>query len=159
MKNKTRLYILFILTGLLTLLLWPSLATAMPLTAKHQLGRAWQLVADVAGYDYHTTAVQTTHPTARVENIGRQTKTERIEVTGQINHLSESMRLEIRSGGKNNPRVIDLKIEDGVAYGRLQAEKDWRELDASPTDLFAPGGDPLGFLVAAENVQQLTMDN
>lgn len=65
----------------------------------------------------------------------------------------KAMQLKLWQTG-NNGRAIDIKVENGQAYGRLRETNDWTELD-DPSQVFAPGGDPLGFLVAAENVQEV----
>ncbi|MCB0127059.1 MAG: hypothetical protein KDE58_32585, partial [Caldilineaceae bacterium] len=43
----------------------------------------------------------------------------------------------------------------GVAFGRANPEAEWRKLDheeATAANVFAPGGDPLGFVTAAKEV-------
>ncbi|MCB0194085.1 MAG: LamG domain-containing protein, partial [Anaerolineae bacterium] len=159
-KHKPiNLYLILIIAGFLLLWLWPTLVAAMPLTAKYQVEQAWQRANQMAGYAYQTRAIQTIHPAAQVENIGRRVETSRIEVEGAIDRLAETMQLDLWPNGKGSPQVISLKIEDGLAYGRLQTEADWTALDTPPTDLFAPGGDPLGFLVAAHNVREISPDD
>lgn len=62
------------------------------------------------------------------------------------------MLMQMRTQENGQAKVIDLKVEQGQAYGRLTKDGDWTPIDGG-SDLFAPGGDLLGFLVAAENVQ------
>ncbi len=59
-KFTIRLYLLLALAGLLILNLWPSLVTAMPLTARQQLERAWRFANDVGSFEYRPEVLQTT---------------------------------------------------------------------------------------------------
>ena len=52
----------------------------MLVTAKQQLDRAWRFAGDVGSYQCRADVVQTTHPTPRLENAGRQTKSTRLTV-------------------------------------------------------------------------------
>ncbi|MCP4537165.1 MAG: LamG domain-containing protein, partial [Chloroflexi bacterium] len=49
--------------------------------------------------------------------------------------------------------TIELKVVDGVSFGRLNAQDEWTLVE-NQSDFFAPGGDPLGYLNAAENIQE-----
>jgi uncharacterized repeat protein (TIGR01451 family) len=147
-----RLYMWFALTGLLLLSLWPSLVAAMPLTAKHHLERAWLLAAEVGRFEYRTDVTQTTHPTNRLENAGRSAITQHLFAKGMVDRPGKTMQLKLAQPGSGN-RALELKVEGGQAFGRINATAEWTEIP-NPTDIFAPGGDPLGFLVAAENVRE-----
>lgn len=63
---------------------WPSLAAAMPLTAKHRLEQDWRFAADMGRYRYSTDVLQTTHPTTRLENVGRHPSTKRLSAQGVV---------------------------------------------------------------------------
>ena len=156
-KNKSQFkiyfFILLALLGLFTLIVRPFLVTAAPLTPKQQLERAWRFAADVGAYQYHADATQTTHPTARLENTGRHPQSERIQVEGALDLHNETMSLRLWNQSTSDDG-LELKVEAGRAYGRLTAQEEWTEID-NPTDLFAPGGDPLGFLAAADNIEQI----
>ena len=152
-KPLFRWYLSLILLGLSMLFLWPRLVTATPLTPKHHLERAWHNADQVGHYQYQTTVIQTTHPTARLDNLGRRSTVEYVDVVGQIDRQAELMQLQLWPEGRNKPRTVDLKLEKGITYGRSGVDEVWQVLDDSPIDIFAPGGDPLGFLVAVENVR------
>ncbi len=70
-----------------------------------------------------------------------------------MDRANEAMELTLWSPGADRDGVV-LRVAKGKAYGRLDAESDWQEIP-NPTDIFAPGGDLLGFLVAAENIQEV----
>ncbi|MCP5099527.1 MAG: hypothetical protein GY943_28560, partial [Chloroflexi bacterium] len=150
-RKLNRRISLLALLGVIALLLIPTLVTANFDTAVSQLQSAWQKATDIGSYAYQANTVQTIHPTAKVENIGRAPQTQHLNINGEINLHSEALQLEIQSGD-NAPLAI--KVEDGITYGRSQETEAWQEMDEM-TELFAPGGDPLSYLTAVENVQIL----
>lgn len=159
-QHKQWFWISFVTLGLLWLLLWPALATATvgaAPTVQSQLQAAWQRAHGVGNYRYTSNVRQTTHPTARLENAGRRDKTQQMTVEGRINRTADTMQMKFSSSRKD-PRSLEVKVENGKAYGRtnpVPAQGDgegWQAIENN-TDLFAPGGDPLGFLVAAKNIR------
>ncbi|MCB9105597.1 MAG: hypothetical protein H6633_15375 [Anaerolineales bacterium] len=156
-KRKTRnLYLALTITGLILLLLWPSLAAAMPLTAPHQLERAWRLAVDIGSYHYSSTVVQTDHPTADLRNAGRSAHVTHVSAQGAVDLPNKAMSMKLWTAGIDRDG-IEVKVENGKAYGRMNAEGGWIEI-SDPSQIFAPGGDPLGFLVAAENIREMDAD-
>ena len=131
-------YIALALAGFLTLYLWPSLVVAMPLTAKHRLEQAWRFTADAGRYDYDTTVLQTIRPTARLENAGRHSTTERMMAQGIVDRPNRMMQMRLWSPdtGKGG---VEIKVEGGKAFGRTNTNAEWDEIP-NPTDIFAPGG-------------------
>ncbi|MEM7028117.1 MAG: LamG-like jellyroll fold domain-containing protein [Chloroflexota bacterium] len=157
-RLSTRIYLILALIGLLILTFWPSFVTAMPLTAGHRLTVLWQAAGEAEHYHYRTDVVQTVHPLAAFANAGRPSKTTHMAVAGQLDRANEAMRMDLWPQGKTSQRKIELKAEDGLTYRRVNENGDWLEVDHGTIDLFAPGGDPLGFLVAAENIQEVDFD-
>ena len=158
-NKRTRTYILLAvsaLIGLMALLVWPSFVTAVPFTVGQELDRAGRLAHDVGSYRYRTDVVQTTHPTARLENAGRQEESTRMTVEGAVDRASESMNMKLWAPGAGRDG-LELKIEGGQAYGRTDPDGEWNEIE-NPSEIFAPGGDPLGFLSAAENIRRQSGD-
>ncbi|MCB0127382.1 MAG: hypothetical protein KDE58_34200, partial [Caldilineaceae bacterium] len=163
MKHKSplsRLSSVLLIVGLLFLLLWPSLVQAVPLTVRQELLSAWQLAGQVGQYQYRSTVIQTTYPTAKLENVGRNPKTKRMVIEGTLDTPRDYMAMQLRNArpgtsSTNGGQLIDLKVEEGLAYGRMDTTSDWQRL-ADAGDLFAPGSNPLGFLVAAEDVEEIT---
>jgi uncharacterized membrane protein len=129
-------------------------------TAQDQLEAAWQRAHTVSAYQYTANVRQTTHPTAKVENAGRHPKTQQMTIEGQIDRAADTMQMKFIPA-RQEQRSLEVKVEQGKAYGRTiplpsqgRDGEGWQPIDNN-TDLFAPGGDPLGFLVAAENVQMI----
>ncbi|MEM7127857.1 MAG: LamG-like jellyroll fold domain-containing protein, partial [Chloroflexota bacterium] len=151
--RAVRLYVSLAALGLLLLFLWPSFVAAVPLTAKHELQRSWRYASDVGSYSYRSTMVRTKHPTLSLENVGRTAKVERASAQGSVDNPDETIQLTLWSVGIEQDGV-DIKLEEGQSYARRSGGDEWTAIDQPATD-FAPGGDPLGFLLAAENIQQL----
>ena len=128
-------------------------AQMLPLSPAQQLQATWRHASAIGRFHYQTNLLQTTHPTVSLKNAGRQVKTKQVRVEGAIDLPNEQMTLQLRTNQGGQERITDLKVEQGQAFGRLDPNAAWTPIDQS-TDLFAPGGDPLGFLVAAENVQE-----
>ncbi|MDM8527041.1 hypothetical protein QUF58_02410 [Anaerolineales bacterium HSG24] len=149
-NNRTKLYGLLALTGLVLLFLWPTFTAAMPLTAKHQLENAWRFASQVGSYRYQTTLIQNTHPTEKLVNVGRSTRPKRLTVQGMMDKTNETMYMKINP--HRGKRSLEMKVEQGKSYGRLNASEEWTEVETQ-SDIFAPGGDPLGYLNAATNVR------
>jgi len=146
--NASRWYALVTVVGLLTMLLWPTAAAAIPPTDAEELKQAWEYASDVGVYRYQSTALQTIHPTEKLVNVGRSSKTERITVAGAMDRSNDTMEMVIQGDG-----TIELKMVDGVSFGRVNAQDEWTQVE-NQSDFFAPGGDPLGYLNAAENIQE-----
>jgi uncharacterized repeat protein (TIGR01451 family) len=128
-------------------------AQVLPLSSSQQLQAAWRVATAIGRFRYQTQVIQTTHPTVSLQNAGRQVKTKQMRVEGAIDLPNEHMALQLHTSQGGQERVTELKVEQGQAFGRLDPHAEWTPLEQA-TDLFAPGGDPLGFLVAAENVKQ-----
>ncbi len=127
-----------------------AIAVRLPTTPGMELQRSWQDAAAIAQYDYRTVVQQTTQPTLRMENAGRNAHTDTITVEGAVDRVQEALTMRIQDG---QSAPLALKIEQGQAYGRMDDTGAWTPLDEKP-DFFG-SADPLGYLAAAENVRSL----
>ena len=121
-------------------------AQLLPLSSSQQLQAAWQAATTIGRFHYQTQVLQTTHPTVSLQNAGRQVKTKQMRVEGAIDLPGERMALQLHTSQGGQERVTELKVEQGQAFGRLDPHSEWTPLEQA-TDLFAPGGDPLSFIV------------
>ena len=151
--TRTWLLILPVLLVIFTAFAASLQAQLLPLSSSQQLQAAWQAATAIGRFHYQTQVLQTTHPTVSLQNAGRQVKTKQMRVEGAIDLPGERMALQLHTSQGGQERVTELKVEQGQAFGRLDPHSEWTPLEQA-TALFAPGGDPLGFLVAAENVKQ-----
>ncbi len=134
-----RLTLLALSLGLLALIAWSYVINAAPLTIAQQLQHAWRQASAIGQYQYQTDVLQTIHPTAKLENAGRQTQTQTLTVEGEMNRPGEAMTLCITNGNAGSTRVIDLRVAGGVDYGRTDPTAEWVKVDTE-TELFALGG-------------------
>ncbi len=146
------LALFLILFALTLLLVFPLQARLFPVTPAQNLQQAWRLAGDIGRFHYQTNVLQTTHPTVMLKNANRHDQTKQFMVEGDLDHPAGQMTMQMRTHEDGQAKVVDLKVEHGQAYGRLTKDGNWTPIDGG-SDLFAPGGDLLGFLVAAENVQ------
>ena len=124
-------------------------------TPQSQMENAWVQAEQIGRYQFETTVLQTIHPALTIENVGMSSRTEQTRIVGELDRPAEQMNMQLIVA--NQPE-IGVKVEDGVSYGRINENDEWRELEAG-TDFFAPGGDPMGFLEAAENVTIISADS
>ena len=143
-------FLLLASIGLLILLFWPSIVTAVPLTTQQQFDGVWQQARDIGNYQFNASALQTSHPTPRIENVGRGPEQSLLLASGLVNMPDEQMELNLQSGG----RSLMVQMVDGFAYGRTDADDEWVELQ-DPDMIFAPGNDVMGFSSAAVNIAEV----
>ena len=142
-----------LIAGLLILglsaLLRPIMANSIEPTARQQVANAIEQAGESGQYSYQTTVVQTFHPTLLLQNVGRTARVETTRLDGEVDVAADRMTFNLTAA--NNP-PLQIKIEDGRGFGRLSEDAEWTEVELA-TELFAPGGDPMGFLAAAERVR------
>ncbi|HRW05312.1 MAG TPA: hypothetical protein P5121_09475 [Caldilineaceae bacterium] len=159
MKKRTKptkfIYIMLMVLGLLSLAgaytMHTTFASVLPQTPRQILRQIWVDASNAQRYDYDSSIVQTINPLPRIDNVGRMPQTVQMSISGQLDRQQQAMQLQLRL--PNQP-PLEVKIEDGVTKGRLSPDAEWQTVEAG-ADLFAPGGDPLGYLVAIKNVQTI----
>ncbi|HOU14788.1 MAG TPA: PKD domain-containing protein [Anaerolineae bacterium] len=130
-----------------------------PLTARGAVEAAWQRANAVGAYTYATDIEQTTWPLPKLENVGLHSTVEHIYIEGETDVAAGAMRLALWSEGGSTAiggDSLQLRVEQDKAWGRIGAGE-WEELKdgAASLNLFAPGGDPLGYLAAAQDITRL----
>jgi hypothetical protein len=128
-----------------------------PLTSdSNEVRAAWQQAERIGEYEYRSDVTQTTTPMLTLANVGRAPTTERVYVEGTVDRGEDEMQLKMWSEDGTviqGAGAIELKVEDGQAQGRVNGGE-WQPVEGA-TDIFAPGQDPLGFLHAARDVNEL----
>ena len=115
--------------------------------------QAWEQAKASGTYDYRANMEQTTIPAPSLTNAGRPLQTTQILLEGSVDLNDETMEMTLWNDSSGDPnKGIAIRVEDGKTYGRL-GQAEWEEID-NFSDGFAPGGDPLGFLASATNVQE-----
>ncbi|MCA9998292.1 MAG: hypothetical protein KDE56_21165, partial [Anaerolineales bacterium] len=98
------------------------MAKTVPSTARQQVAQAIAQANNSGQYRYESTIVQTYHPTLLLENVGRTPRVETHKISGEVDVPADSMTLQISAA--NNP-ALQIKIEDGRGYGRLDEAAEW----------------------------------
>ncbi|MCB0109656.1 MAG: hypothetical protein KDE53_27230, partial [Caldilineaceae bacterium] len=153
MNRLTRNSVLLLLiAGVLGLALaWsigPRIAWSQSSDEYHQLQQTWQGAQAIGRYSYETTLIQNAKPTLSLANVGRGSRTSQMTLHGAIDRPTNAMTMEITG---EDGQTLAVKVENGQSYTQ-QTDGTWIETDAD-TQLFAPGGDPMGFLQAVEKVR------
>ncbi|MEM7111243.1 MAG: LamG-like jellyroll fold domain-containing protein [Chloroflexota bacterium] len=122
-------------------------------TPEQVVQQAWEFAQVSGSYEYRSQLEQITYPAPSLSSAGRDKQVHQLFVEGSIDQPNEKMELSLweNSGGVAED-AIQLRVEEGRAYGRF-GSGEWEEVD-NIADMFAPTGDPLGFLASATNIQQ-----
>lgn len=111
---------------------------------------AWELARQSGVYAFRSDMTQTADPALSMINAGRDKQVDRLFFEGSINQTEEQMEMTLWQNSRAS-QGLSIKVENGQTYGRMGTE-DWQEAD-NVGEFFAPGGDPLGFLSGATNIQ------
>ncbi|MEM7117131.1 MAG: LamG-like jellyroll fold domain-containing protein, partial [Chloroflexota bacterium] len=153
-QTKHTLILAFLFFALLSLFTW-QLASAQAdeaLSAEETVAQAWQLAQKSGRYEFRTQVKQTTYPLPKITSAGKQPTVQNMGIEGEVDFRDEQLNLTFWGDLSFNPETgVEVLVEDGTAYGR-QGGGEWEALDNNITDLFAPGGDPMQFLVGLKNV-------
>jgi len=122
-----------------------------PLRAIEQ---SWKLAARLGEFSYQTRVQQSVQPAPTLANVGLGKSTSQFYVEGENDLRRDDLAMRIWSQGGSATSAADaleVEVVGGQTRGRVGGGE-WQELD-DISELMAPGGDNLGFLAAAENVQ------
>ncbi|MCO5189956.1 MAG: hypothetical protein M9918_17410 [Anaerolineae bacterium] len=119
--------------------------TADPIAA------AWEMARASGSYQYRTLVEQTTYPQPTIRNAGSQPKLQIVGVEGSADLPNEMLTMTFWQNAGFDPNTgIGVRVTNGKTEAR-RGQDEWVEVD-DVTQMFAPGGDPLGFLAGVENV-------
>jgi len=145
---------------LVMLLLTSPLATALTASPADEVNAAWKRATEIGVYHYRTSIIQTTWPTARLENMGRSSTEQRFYIEGEADRTNQKLALKLwadEGRTTSDQGAVEIKVEEGKTWGRSGADGAWQEVDGATT-LFAPNQDLLTYLVAAKNVERLPLE-
>jgi Concanavalin A-like lectin/glucanases superfamily/Bacterial TSP3 repeat len=136
-------------------LLWsnaPAAPSAKATSPKTDIQNAWKMAEASGVYQFKTQIVQTTFPSPSLANVGRTSQKQYFSLDGQIDRPQKQMTLTLYNGaGQNSANALPVRIKGDQAYGQMQ-DGSWQKIE-DVSDVFAPGGDPLGYLSAATNIR------
>ncbi|MEM7115428.1 MAG: thrombospondin type 3 repeat-containing protein, partial [Chloroflexota bacterium] len=128
-----------------------AVSTTTEITPAEAVQNAWQSTKDSGVYDFRANYEQTRHLAPSLKNAGKDPIEDQLFIEGQVNEPAESLEMTMwRTGGPESGNALAMRVEGTTAYGRVGGGE-WEEVD-NFSDVFAPGGDPLGFLAGATNV-------
>lgn len=102
-------------------------------------------------FSFLSDVIQTERPGPRLENIGRQDETTRIQIEGQVNRPEQTSHLTFTTNWGGADIRSALKVVDGVLYEQLD-DGSWEETKEG-LDMLAPNGNPLEFLNYATDIE------
>ncbi|WP_322512232.1 LamG-like jellyroll fold domain-containing protein [Chloroflexus sp.] len=142
--------------ALVSLLLLLIAVRLYPVANPDPIRAAWQRALSAGSYRFDATATIVADPAAMPANAGRPPERHEIYLQGKADMPAETIELRLWSQGGNvqtGEGSVTLRIISGQTWLR-QNEGEWEEYRGLG-DLFAPGGDVLGYLNAVRNVQPL----
>ncbi|HSH03358.1 MAG TPA: LamG-like jellyroll fold domain-containing protein [Anaerolineae bacterium] len=122
-------------------------------SAQDDIETVWRRTGQAATFRFTTDALQTTHLVPHPANVGRRQRTDQLTLASEVDSVNETMTMSLETTLGGTRRTLDAKAEDGTVYLQNTAGE-WEE-NPELLNLVAPGGDPMGYLNAMENVQQL----
>ncbi|MDX1413779.1 MAG: LamG-like jellyroll fold domain-containing protein [Candidatus Promineifilaceae bacterium] len=153
MKNKRLITLLALLTAtavaftFLTGLLRAEELAAADITA------VWERVRQSGAYEFSSDLRQVQTPLPTAVNAGRKASETAVHISGKTDLDADSLYMTLWSNGGSvtTPETgVQFKLENGRSYAR-KAGGPWQPAD-DISGSFAPGGDMLAYLQAADNV-------
>ena len=156
MKRINPRTLLILSVAVFCIFVWqrPYLTNAQQPNSPEQIvQQAWEQAQASSTYDYRANLEQTTYPLPKLSNSGRTAVQDTLLIEGNVNQAEERLEMTLwQNGNTSLDAGLSIRVEAGVAYGRT-GQNDWQEVN-NVSDLFAPGGDPLGFLHAVTNLAE-----
>ena len=154
MRNRS-MRIALILFGLTLCLAVPVLVKSVHAqnAADAELAAVWQRVQQSGAYGFSADIAQTITPQATVGNAGRSGKETAMHMEGAADLDAESLHLTMwtNGGSVHDPASgAEVRVTGDTALAR-RGDGAWEEIDGF-SGLFAPGGDLMAYMRAADNV-------
>ncbi|HMN26743.1 MAG TPA: hypothetical protein PKE45_01215, partial [Caldilineaceae bacterium] len=127
---------------------WTRAATPDPVTA------AWERARTAGSYHFTSDVTQVTLPLAKLTNVGRASRTDKLYLEGQNDLRAEQKTFPLWSAGGSVLQAesgLSVRTKGGKTFARRGAGA-WEEVD-DVTGSLAPQGDFLSYLAALKAVQ------
>ena len=122
------------------------------MTPQEVIENAWKLAQQSGTYSFRSAIEQTTYPAPTITNAGRDPKQDTLAMEGDIDQPAETLEMTVWPDQSFNPETgIAIRVADNKTFQRT-GQGEWEEID-NISDVFAPGGDPLGFLAGMDNIE------
>ncbi len=155
MKRSRRFIPVFVLCVLVLVLISPSITSALRSTDLDVVKAAWAQARQSGAYHFSADVQQTIIPEASVLNVGRTSQQTALHLDGDVNLPDQQLHFTLWSQGGsvlNADSGIEVKVNGEQAEAR-QGTQDWQDIN-NFTGAFAPQGDFMAFLAAAQNVKR-----
>lgn len=152
-RHTARLFTAFILSAT-ALLLATTVLRLAPTVQPDPIRDSWQRALDSGAYSFRATVIQEQAPAISPVNVGRASERQEVYLEGRADLRNE--RTQIRMGANASDLATDagsveLRIDQGGTFVRQQGGM-WEKYPGA-SDLYAPGGDMLGYLAAVRDVR------
>ncbi|WP_322814048.1 LamG-like jellyroll fold domain-containing protein [Chloroflexus sp.] len=127
-----------------------------PVIAPDSLRAAWQRAISTNTYQFSVSATVLTDPQPSPLTVGQAPERQEIFLKGQTDLKADTTELSLWSQGgtvADGEGSITIRITEGQTWVR-QAGGEWEEYPGL-ADLYAPGGDLMGYLAAVRDVETL----
>ncbi|MCP4212938.1 MAG: hypothetical protein GY764_15880 [Halieaceae bacterium] len=157
----TRRFLLIIISVMVTLAITGGLVLALDTTdeskPKDALIQAFERARDQGSYHVVADIEQTLVPLATLSNLGKRDETSSMRLLGDVVQLTQidgsqvtSARMQFYARQDQSP--VELLLSDNEAFVGYKGR--WKKVD-DPLGGVAPGGDYMGYLVAAKDVTEI----
>jgi hypothetical protein len=140
--------------GLIGVFWWPNVSNAASgLVASDPVTAAWEKARAAGSYAFTSDVTQVSIPTAKITNVGRTSRTDKLHLEGQNDVRQSKLALTLWSEGGSilqNESGVSVRVENGKTWARRGTDE-WKEV-GSLTEMVAPQGDFLAYLTAMRAV-------
>ena len=143
-----------LLVPVLSLVLVPlALGRSTPLTPAATVARAWELAEESGSYRFQTLIAQQATLQPSLHSAGRGASHAYLSLRGTLDQPANRLELQIWQSNDPEPtNAAEVRVVGQEATGRVGSGP-WQPITFD-TASFAPGGDPLGFLAGARDIQR-----
>ncbi|MBN1317740.1 MAG: hypothetical protein JXA42_19815, partial [Anaerolineales bacterium] len=117
---------------------------------------AWERSQKIGAYRFSTDILQTTILLPAVANTGHSPRQESYHLEGDVNRAGRQIYLLLTKNNNNIQNTndnIEIEFDGGTARARA-GSSEWQVIE-NPEELFAGSFDPLAYLLAARDLQDL----
>ncbi|ABY36688.1 MAG TPA: hypothetical protein DEF43_10955 [Chloroflexus aurantiacus] len=148
-----RTFLPIVLAGIFLLLI---VVRIQPMVAPDPLRAAWQRAISTGAYQFSASVTVLTDPQPSPLTAGQAPERQEMFLDGQTDVKANTTELRLWTQGgtvANGEGSVTMRLTDGQTWVR-QAGGEWEEYPGL-ADLYAPGGDLMGYLTAVRDVETL----
>jgi hypothetical protein len=124
------------------------------LDARAEVQAAWARARESGAYHFIADITQQNIPLPTVTNAGQRSRTDELHLEGRADLSAQRMLLKLWAAGADG---VEVRVEGDQAFVRRGENDKWEPVPGF-TGAFAPEGDFLAFLAAAEDITRLGVE-